>query len=406
MTLSMRTLLRMTACASMLATAGAQAVDWGGYFRVGPGATTTKGASRACYSLGVAGLKWRLGNECDFYGEFALSQNFKSGGVDYKATLMTDMYEATTDGNTGKLGINQMYVEATGYDVAPQTTFWTGKRYHGRQDVYVVDTHFTNLSGVGAGLDTPLGRARLGLSYFKTDKNATDSGNRINVDVHDIPANPGGKLRFVGTFVDARFSAGPSTTAGKNGLGLIAMHMQDNFLGWGGSNTLWLQYAQGSAGLDGNFGTLTDDSRAKRWRVVESFIWQTGGFSGQAMALWEQDKTPDATTGALARQTDLSVGARAVYAFTRNFKLVAEAGHSQIRPDGQDTKKLTKLSIAPTLTTGPGFWDRPEIRLYVTQARWNHAAGGSGAVDAVTGQAAFAGKTSGTSFGVQVATAF
>jgi maltoporin len=233
-----------------------------------------------------------------------------------------------------------------------------------------------------------LGGARLGISYFKTDANANDSGNRINVDAYDIAANAGGKLRFVATLTDGKFANGTS------GLGLIAMHQQDNFLGLGGSNTLWLEYAQGSAGLNGNFGGLSDPSSSKKWRVVESFTFQAGAFGGQTLAMWERDKT------ATAHETHVSLGGRASYALTKNFKLVGELGHSQIKPDAGATKKLTKFTFAPTLSTGPGFWNRPELRLYVTSARWNEAAGN------ITGQAAFAGKTSGTSYGAQVETWF
>jgi maltoporin len=49
------------------------------------------------------------------------------------------------------------------------------------------------------------------------------------------------------------------------------------------------------------------------------------------------------------------------------------------------------------LSTGPGFWNRPELRLYVTHARWKNVTG-----DVVTGSPAFAGKESGTSYGAQV----
>ena len=81
-------------CASLLCASAAHAVDWSGYFRTGPGATKSD-TSRACYGLGGPGLKYRLGNECDFYGEFLLSQGFKTEGVDYKAALMTNLYNAT-----------------------------------------------------------------------------------------------------------------------------------------------------------------------------------------------------------------------------------------------------------------------------------------------------------------------
>jgi len=69
---------------------------------------------------------------------------------------------------------------------------------------------------------------------------------------------------------------------------------------------------------------------------------------------------------------------------------------SQYKPESGETARLTKITLAPTLSVGPGFWDRPEFRLYVTHANWNSAAGN------VTGQPAFADKTSGTSYGAQV----
>jgi maltoporin len=176
---------------------------------------------------------------------------------------------------------------------------------------------------------------------------------------------------------------------------LSVRHTQDKFLGLGGSNSLWVQYAQGSAGLNSNFGSLTADSRSKSFRIVESFTWQAGALGGQAMALWGQDRAPDGA-GVVQKQTNISVGARASYAFTKNFKLLGEAGYSQIKPEGAATKKLAKVTIAPTLSTGPGFWNRPELRLYVTHAKWNDPAGN------VTGQPAFDGRTSGTSYGAQV----
>lgn len=378
--------VRAALAAALLAAAWpATAVDWNGYFRAGPGASK-KDASRACYGLNGPGLKYRLGNECDIYGEFALSQGLKAEGVDYKATLMTNLYNPQTDTGDAKLGINQMFVEAKGYDIAPETNFWLGKRYY-RNDVHIVDTFFTNLSGVGAGADIPLGGGKLGLAYFKTDQNATDSGNRINIDYSGLAVNTNGKLRALGTFTQGNF------TGGKNGAALTLEHTQDKFLGLGGANMLWLQYAQGSAGLDGNFGGLAAGSDVKSLRVVESFTWQAGPLGGQALALWQSDKVAGVKTDSM------TVGGRASYAFTKNFKLVAETGYSQKKPEGGATQKLAKFTLAPTLSTGPGFWNRPELRLYVTTAKWNDAANAA-ATGGVTGVGD--GATKGTSYGAQV----
>lgn len=373
---------RAAMAASLAAVAfPASAVDWGGYFRAGPGASK-KDSARACYGLAGPGLKYRLGNECDIYGEFILSQGMKADGVDYKAALMTNLYNPQTDTGDAKVGINQMYAEGKGFDIAPSTTFWIGKRFYGRADVHIVDTFYTNLSGVGAGADIPLGSGKLGIAYFKTDQNATDSGNRINIDYSGIPVNPDGALRVLATFTNGNF------TGGKSGAGLTLQHTQSKFLG--GANDLWLQYAQGSAGLDGNFGGLTSGSGVKGFRVVESFHFQVGAVGGQVQAMFQNDKAGGAKTDSM------SVGGRLSYAVSKNFKLVGEAGYSTRKPDGAPTQKLTKFTFAPTLSTGPGFWSRPELRLYVTRANWNAAAG----ADASNGLPA--DRTNGTSYGAQV----
>jgi maltoporin len=388
--------------AAVMLSTSALAVDWGGYFRSGPGGSK-KDVSRACYGLSGPGLKYRLGNECDFYGEFALSQGAKVEGVDYKATLMTNLFEANTDGNTSKLGINQMYLEGKGYDIAPSTNFWIGKRFHGRADVHIVDTFFVNLSGVGAGADVPVGIGTLGVSYFHTDASATNSGNRFNFDLGGIDVNPRGKLRALVTLTQAEFTGGKSGTAltlqhnqDLRRLGGAAQPTQDDLIE--GGNVFWLQYAQGSAGLDGNFGSLTAGSDVKSFRVVESFTWQFAKFGGQAMAMYQSD---DSTAGGKVKST--SLGGRGSYAITKNFKLVGELGLSQKKAANAASQKLTKLTIAPTLTTGPGFWNRPELRLYVTSAKWNDAANAAAGANGLIGaSAATANKTSGTSYGAQV----
>ncbi|HUG23428.1 maltoporin, partial [Piscinibacter sp.] len=369
------------------------AVDWGGYFRAGPGATK-KDVSRACYGLNGPGLKYRLGNECDFYGEFLLSQGFEAEGVAYKAHLMTNLFNGATDTGDSDLGINQMYVEGKGYDIAPDATFWIGKRFYGRADVHIVDTFYVNLSGVGAGVDgIAAGPGKLNLAWFRTDGGATEPGSRLNADLTDIAVNPGGKLRLTGTVTDGSFDGGTS------GVGLSAQHNQDNVFGLGGGNTLWLQYAQGSAGLDGNFGTLTAPSGSKSFRIVESLTWQMGALGGQAQAMWQNDK--DGVTG--VKTNSSTIGGRMSYALTKHLKLLAEAGYSQKKPDGAATQKLAKLTVGPALSTGPGFWKRPELRLYVTTARWNqaaNAAAGAGGVIGIEGETD--DKTRGTSYGAQV----
>jgi len=367
------------------------AVDWGGYFRAGPGATK-KDAARACYGLSGPGLKYRLGNECDIYGEFLLSQDLKKDGVDYRASLMTNLHNPGTDTGDAKVGINQMFVEGKGFDIAPQASFWIGKRFYGRADVHIVDTFYVNMSGVGAGADNiaSLGSGKLNVAYFRTDGGATQPGSRINLDAHDIATNPGGKLRVTGTVTSGDFSGG------KSGVGLSFQHNQDNIFGLGGGNTLWLQFATGSAGLDANFGNLAAASGSRGIRLVESLTWQAGALGGQAQAMVQQDK--DGATG--LKTNSSTIGGRMSYAMSKNLKFLLEAGYSQKKPDNSPTQKLAKLTIGPALSTGPGFFDRPELRLYMTTAKWNAAANAAAGPGGVTGIGD--GKTTGTSYGAQV----
>ncbi len=401
--------IRATVAACLAASAGAaSAVDYSGYFRGGPAATTVHGESRQCYGLGGPGLKYRLGNECDFYGEFQFAQAAKVDGADFNAVVMTNYYSPQSESNDN-FGVEQAYVEMKGVDFAPQTLFWMGKR-RDRDDVHIVDTFFTNLSGVGAGFtNVDTGFGKFGLSAYKTDSlndhtttipNGTNGGGRLHADFYDIPVNPDGKLRALLSYSHGDSQGG---VKGTSGYGITIEHMQDKF--FGGGNHIWAQYSEGSMGINmrfdpsiaGGAGTLTASSKAKSYRFVESPSWQIGAFGGQAIAMYEHDIADSATsTSGTTTVNAFSLGARGSYAITSNLKFLTDIGYSSRHPDGTPTQHLTKITIGPALSTGPDFWKRPELRLYVTHAMYNLAA----ANDAVN--TLQAGTKQGTSYGAQV----
>jgi maltoporin len=185
------------------------------------------------------------------------------------------------------------------------------------------------------------------------------------------------------TYVNAGF------TGGTSGFGASVRHNQD--LGGKFSNTLWVQAATGAASLESNFGTLTRKSSAKSLRIVDSINWQNGAFGGQALALL--GKSEDGNGLSTMAST---IGGRVSYGVSKNFKLVSELGVSRYKTDGSEAATQTKFTIAPTLSVNSDFWSRPELRMYVTTAKWSKGAGN------VTGQAGFADKTKGTSAGAQV----
>jgi maltoporin len=367
-----------------LAAAPVQALEWSGYWRAGPGLTSNS-ANRACYGLngGTSGMKYRLGNECDIYGEFMLSQGYKKDGLEYKVSLMTSHYTGNTDTDGKGLAIEQLWAEVKGIDLAPEATFWIGKERGRRGDVHIVDTFFTEMKGVGAGVKGIGGH--FGVAYYKNDDIPNKPGHRVNVEWMGLDVNEGGKLNAWLTFTKGQFSGG------KAGVGAAVRHDQSNLFGTGLSNSLWVQVSQGSAGLNSNFGDLSASSKAKGWRIVETLNGQSGNIGGQAMLLLAKE-----TDSAGISTTSASVGGRISVGLSKNFKLVTEAGVSQYKPENASTARLTKVTIAPTLSIDNTFWSRPELRLYVTSAKWNKAAGN------VTGNPAFANKTSGTSAGAQV----
>jgi maltoporin len=381
MTRKIHTVLQLGAlAAAALAATSAQAVDFGGYFRGGPQTQSTDGKARECYGLG--GVKYRLGNECDIGGEFMFSQGIKTEGIDARANFMVDSWsDGATPNSTAKTGVAILSGEFTGFDVAPSATFFGGKVRERRGDVHIIDTFFTDMSGVGAGFKgLSLGGAKLGVGFYRTDAGGNQAGSRFNIEVQDIALGGDNRLGLIATYV-----SGSDTTGGKNGSAFSAKF--DSKVA-GLSNTVWAQYATGSAGLNSNFGTLTEGSGAKRWRLVETINGQSGKLGGQAVALIGSAKTE-----AGVKTDTMSLGGRLSYGVTKNFKLVGEAGYTRSKTDGSPTANLTKVTIAPTLSTGPDFWTRPELRFYVTSAKWNDAAKSSvGITD----------KTAGTSYGAQV----
>ena len=359
------------AAMSLFATT-ASAVDWGGYVRVGPGQKQNTNCFDGRGSIGGGGAApghggiGRLGNECATYGEFALSQAMQAGGVNYKALLMTNFFSnGGSEADGLKIQVNQIYVEGKGYDVAPNQTFWIGRRFYHRADVHFDDSFYVNMSGTGAGVDgIDLGFGQLSLAGFRTnDETAgTNSGSRVNADLEGINVNPGGKLRLTAAFT--KFNG----VGGKNGFGLSLQHNQAGV--FGGENTLWAQLAQGSASADMGWdtGRANYGSDAKIWRIADSVAWLNGPLTGQTLIDIGKEKR-----NGVAEKKFWSIAGRAAYAFTKNFKLQGELGYANNKQGGLPSQNVSKFTIAPTLTVGPNYYDRPELRFYVSTFHFNNA---------------------------------
>jgi maltoporin len=277
----------------------------------------------------------------------------------------------------------------------PDAKFWMGQRRLRIQDVHIVDNFLLNYGdNQGAGvLDIPVAGAKAGFGVFSGDKfdkqlPAGVKATRVNAEVYDIATNPGGKLRVLATGV-----SGSGLAHSNSGAGLSFLHNQGDFLATGLTNSVFVQFSRGHARIDGEFEGIDGVSPGKRvQRIADSVAWQRGPFGGQALIGYQKSK--DEATNVNTK--DFSLGGRISYAFNRNFKLLVEAGTTSRKIDGSPDQRLNKITIAPTLSVGESFWDRPELRFFVTKANWNDAAAAANA--ATFGQG---GKTSRTLVGVQ-----
>jgi maltoporin len=162
----------------------------------------------------------------------------------------------------------------------------------------------------------------------------------------------------------------------------------------GGVNKLVAQYGVGPAAADnGVIGPLTNDSDRTMLRFLDHLDMQpTPEFGGQLLAVYERDDFADDT-----HSEWISAGGRVSYALHENAQLLFELGYDTFKPaDGGDRRNLTKITFAPAITGGKGFWARPHLRVFGTYALWNDAAQAG-----VDSGGVYADKSSGATFGMQ-----
>jgi maltoporin len=355
----------------LLAPLSASALEFAGYLRSGVG-NSLNGGKQSCFKLPGAEAKYRLGNECEQYAELELRQDvysFDDGSV-LSVDGMASLYnqydrQLTFQGDNGSARLPQLYAQWSNLPSLNGGSLWAGRRYYKRNDIHISDFYYWNQSATGAGIeDVLIGGLRYSYALSRKDNLFQENYvTRHDFNVAGFNTNPGGELEFGLSYLDK-----PERTDAHSGWAITAQHVQSEFLG--GKNKLAVQYGEGSGTGLGYTGDYRLDNSSKRYRIVEFFDWQlTPRFGGQIEAVYQKDFRPDG-----GNQEWLSLGVRPAYAITEQFKLVTELGHDQVKAaDG--TRKLSKFTFAPTWSPkGPGFWTRPEVRLYYTYASWNAAA--------------------------------
>lgn len=358
------------AVAGALLAPACGAWEFKGYGRAGLGGAEG-GGRQGCFQLPGAPAKYRLGNECEDYWELQLSDDLYRGADGTVLKLegmasLTHFYDRSPsfDGDNGRARLPQLWA-ALQPPLLGGGSVWAGRRYYKRHDVHLNDFYYWNPSGTGFGLeDLPLGRYALSYAFLREDTvEQPDKANRHDLHLAGLAPNPGGTVELGLSYVQ---KAGQVRGA-HSGWSFTAEHVQHGFLG--GENRLVAQYGQGPGIGLGQPGELTDDRHVSRLRLLDTVIWQvTERVGGQVLALVQRDREAE------GRATWRSVGVRPAYAVSEHFKLVVELGHDSLEPARGATRRLDKFTLAPTLSAGPAFMTRPELRLYYTYARWNRAA--------------------------------
>lgn len=388
---------------------------FGGYFRAGTGANS-EGGDQVCFQVPGAGSKYRLGNECETYGELSFDyiawQDPNSDGFFKLNTLLALVVPGEQDFETTEPAFRNAYIQGTNLfgGALEGASFWAGKRFYMRNDIHMSDFYYWGQgSSIGGGIeDVNVGLGKFAFAWMQNtsdetfdflvpvvDVNGIPTGETRSVeggrvDVNDrslqrfdlrwygIPINPGGLLDLG---FDYRYSnESQDDFEGEDGFMLNVQHYQElAFMkGW---NKGAIQYGQGAGANLNDSGNDEQDGDNETWRFVNQTVMGSddawNNWSGMLAIVYE-DRDWEPEFG--GEQTWFSIGVRPIYSFSTHVHLAVELGYDRVDPEGQDVRELTKFTISPFLARGKGFFKRPDIRAFLTYADWNDAAEEAGAV--------------------------
>ena len=434
-----------TAVSAVVFSAAAAAVtpEFHGYVRSGVGGSSEGGNQQAFKAVG-AGSKYRLGNETETYGEIKLGAELFNNGEQsfYLDSNVAFSVDQAADWEATDPAFREFNVKAKGVlEFAPEATLWAGKRFYKRADVHLSDFYYWDLSGPGAGIESmDVGFGDLSLAWVKSGtefeywKSAADAAknddgikdndvaaekkkldqNIIDIRLENIKTNTDGSLTLgldygKGNPIDSSFTGYDKNAKqftdnnlDEDGYMITAEHTQGNF--YGGFNKFVVQYAAdgmtawgmgtNGRGLSGvNTSNIDAD---KLIRVMDHGVVGIGeNIEMQYLVSYTDLQFEE---GGKKDQTWWSTGVRPVYFWNDIMSTAVEMGYDHVENsiDGDKDSKLGKITIAQQWSAGRGYWARPQIRAFVTYAKWNDDSKGK------IGGDAFANETDGMTFGVQM----
>ena len=364
-------------------------LDYFGYMRAGSG-TNGKGGDQVCISNGGAsGNEFRLGNECENYGEIAFRGNhLKSKTGNGKFFYSQIRLAASADGHTNweapGVAMRELYFEGGRFGELP-LTYWAGKRFYRENDLWMNDWYyFADTSGVGGGVgNIPTGIGKLHLAQLREVGTTTSEIGRHGVTLWDARLKD---IKITGKdklMIWAGYAHSPDGKQGAieydSSKGHVFGVLWDRSL-VGGFNHFSVLYGKGLLDEFSLYGTAALEKgseghriqeKSNRLRFVEHLTLKPlENIEFHAAATME---LRDYGTQTAAREIWYNVGVSPLYYFTDHYQLAFQAGYSVVDRQLEKKRTLTRFAIAPQVSVSKSIWGRPQLRAFYAKTFWNRA---------------------------------
>jgi len=387
-----------------------------GYFRVQTSLQDQK--ERVCFKVPGAGSKYRLGNECETWGELSL---FHEMNLDNGVKIHTEILPVFLGANNDKvdyLRTDGLYTEF--FNLFDNTaSFWIGRRWYKRYDSHMTDYFFFNMSGDGFGVNNlELSGVKLSYSFMfnEVDPAQIVEDEKVLFTSHDLRLSREQENSEFTLFLnymqlDGRTFQNSQTIDKLDGY-TIGLTYKDKSLfqklfEMQGSSTTGIFYGRSLAKGAGSYSpylqeplveSLIDQGSSiessKTWRFINYNDLQNSVWGLMSNLVYE---LKDDSSFSATKQEWLSLGVRPYWFYHKNVRVLFELGYDTLKDELQSKRySLTKATPAIEFALDKGIWERPVLRLFYTYARWNEDAKGQ------IGTAYYANKTSGSNLGVQL----
>lgn len=412
-----------------------------GYLRSSIG-ESQGGKTMAQFIAPGAGATYRLGNEPDTFGEFGLHYtNQLEDGKSLEIVGQLTGYAPFASEQDFKLdNVGQFYAKMN--NLIGDADVWVGKRFYNRSDYHILNYVWNN-----AGQEANLGigiedinvfnkKAKLAVALFdfenknvqslatQTNPDETQTGNLksyiVDARLTNLAVNQNGTLNFWGRIATRRGNKTLNYDR-TNGFGIGVWHQQNQLLNGNARNHFHASFRKGITvnqyqytgvpvyEIYGNQEIMNYNMK-KNYTIelAENFHYEIDKkFAINFLAMYRIDnhgiQPYQISTGQKLGDGEnikwMTTGFRMIKFIHRHFGLALEAGNDYI--DNQTIGKhgwMQKVTLAPQISWDYGFYSRPVIRPFVTFANWSESL--KGTIGTGPGDAPFANKTNGITYGV------